>query len=424
MARTLLRVSVFFFAVAILLTWPILLRPERIYLTAPAGYAFVESSGQWYVTDGTGSQEYVDHVLHMREVEYAVERLLSGEFPRMVQPEFTVPPTYILSGAIITVLLPVSTVVFHNLFFVVSMALAGVWTFLFVREVVKNSEVALLSGVLYMSSFYIFNAYLMGHTNQWQLQWIPLLLYGVERVHHHPGGRNIAILGIALALQILSSQQYAVYLSFVLPLYVGLRYACGAKQYGRFAAWKGFGAAGVLAAVLTAPYLVTELLMAGSGETQTYSMGENASPQYVLSMENVIGVFFALEVQPQFWFRLALFFLGTVSLLVLPRRRQLQLVPFVVLFVVGIVLSWGPFAPWAPYAILYQYWPFIEYFRVPYRMLPFALLGSSTVSAGLLLHVTESDDHWTQRGLILVVVLTSVQILLVNYLLQFESYLL
>ncbi|MDF9746753.1 hypothetical protein [Natrinema salsiterrestre] len=120
--------------------------------------------------------------------------------------------------------------------------------------------------------------------------------------------------------------------------------------------------------------------------------------------------------------RLGLLFLGTVVLVTTTPSRQRQLVPFVFLFGIGLILAWGPFSEWAPYAILYRYWPLIEYFRVPYRMLPFALLGSSTLSAAILLPATESGDAWRVRGSLAIAVLVSIQLVLVHYSLQFSPY--
>lgn len=421
---TVLRVSLFYLAVTVLLTWPILSQPDNVYLTAPNGYHFIQDPEQLYLGHQTEGREYIDHIQHMDEVDTASSRLLNGELPDLVQVGYTVPPTYILTGAVLTLLTPLSGIVFHNLFFIGSMFLAGLFTFLLVREVLEDPEVALLAGCIYMSSFYLFNEYLLGHTNQWQIQWIPLVLFGVERIRSRAdigsvGGSTVALLGIAFALQALSSEQYTVYLTFMLPLYILLRSEYGAEGFRRRLFWKRVVPAAVLGLFLASPYIVARLSMAGTEATPVHSLDVVAYSWYVIY--NVAGVFFAANARPQYLFRLSLLLLGILTLVTVPRERYRQLIPFAFLFGIGVVMAWGPFSPVAPYALLHQFWPFIEFFRVPYRMLPFALLGSSTLSAAVLFHVSDPGNSWTRRGIIVIGFLVGIQIFLVHYLLQFTS---
>ncbi|WP_152423242.1 hypothetical protein [Haloterrigena salina] len=417
-------VSLAFLVVTVLLTWPILLQPGQIYLTAPAEYEIVQSSDYWYVghTEQQREDLILDHHVHMGAVEEAAERLRNGRIPYEVDPDYALPPSYVFLGGIVLLLSPLSTIVVHNSFFVVAVFLAGVFTFLFVYEVLQDREVAFLAGVLYMSSFYVFGTYMLGHTNQWQIQWIPLILFAVERLRTRTGGRTIALLAGAFGLQVLSSEQYTVYLSFVLPLYLAVRSLCGARRFRRRSFAKGFAAALIGGVILSSPYLVARGRVATSGATTTYSIATNAFWGNVVELWNLPGVFFAADAPLQFLFRLVLLFLGTVAFVTTTSRRQRQLLPFVVLFGVGLIMAWGPFSDWAPYAILYRHYPLLEYFRTPYRMLPFALLGTSTLSAATLLAVTESGDTWTGRGVFITAVLISIQLVLVHYSLQFTAY--
>lgn len=414
-----------FLVTSILFTFPILLNPEQVYLTAPTEYhvfqAQEEWGTQWFLGHESRGEEYIDHGLHMGVLDEASAQLRELESPILLHSDFTVPPSYVLSGAVVTMILPLSTVVFHNLFFVGSMFLAGLFMYFLVREVVGNPEVALLSGILYMSSFYLFYTYTFGHTNQWQIQWIPLVLFGVERVASDFEGRNVVLLALALSLQVLSSEQYTVYLSFFLPLYVSLRYLCGASKFRSRAFWKGITAASVLSVLAVWPYVAGTLLMTGNG-VETRTLQTNMYHWYVIERTNVVGVMFAADALPQVLFRLLLLAVGAGAVFTTSRHYQLRLLPFAVLFVVGLSFAWGPFSPWAPYTILYEFWPFVEYFRVPYRTLPFALLGSSTLSAAALLHVSKPNDEWTRRGSAVIALVVGIQLILAHLLLQFHGY--
>ncbi|POG55518.1 hypothetical protein [Haloferax marisrubri] len=415
---------VFFATVTALLTFPLLAVPDRIHLTAPATYSFFHD-GAWTIQHPAKGGEYIDHLGAMAAIEGGIDRLLAGNGQIIILSDYTIPPTYIIAGMVTTLVFPISTILFHNLYFVVSMFLAGVFTYLFVRAVLDDREVALLAGVLYMSSFYLFNAYVMGHTNQWQVQWIPLILFSVERMRVHAAtdfvGKSVVLLSLAFVIQVLSSMQYAVYLSFVLPLYVLLRLLYGETGFRSALFWKGFGASTLLAAIVTSPYLYARFRLIQAGTTsQTTLQADN----YVwYQVQNVIGEFFAADAPLQFTFRLLLIVGGVVTLYTVSRRRFRQLAPFAFLFGICVLIAWGPFSPWAPYSLFHTYWPLVGYFRVPYRILPFALLGSSTLAASVLLHLSESETDWMSlRGAVLIVI-TAIQIALVHSTLMFYEYL-
>lgn len=314
--RPTVHAAVLFAILTVLLTFPILLRPDRIYLTAPVGEFLFEGTDHFYVSRG-GFREAADHVQHMDTLEIAANRWQSGESPLVVNPTFIVPPAYLLTGALVVSLLPVETVVFHNGFFLLSMFLAGFFTFLLVQKITDDPNVALLAGALYMSSFFLFNEYLLGHMNQWQIQWIPLILYGVERVRDPTDGRNVVLLGVAFLLQVMSSTQYSAYISFVLPLYIGLRYLDGAREFRSRRFWVRFVAAGLLALLLVTPYLWKRLSL--TGETPTYSLAKNAYEGYVLN--DTVGVFFVRDILPQLGFRLVLLLGGIVALVTAAHPR-------------------------------------------------------------------------------------------------------
>lgn len=413
----------FFTTVTALLTFPILLELDRIHLTAPTTYSFLHD-GAWFIQHPTKGREYIDHLGAMAAVTGSVERLINGGDQIIIFSNYAIPPSYIIAGMFTTIVFKLPTIMFHNLYFVASMLLAGFFTYLFVQEVLDDVEVSLLAGLLYMSSFYMFNSYVMGHTNQWQIQWIPLVLFGVEllrsKVETGFVGKAVLFLGIAFALQVFSSLQYSTYLSFILPLYLVLRTIYGTIEYRSLLFWKGFGAATVIAAVVSSPYLYVRFRLVQTGVTKMTSLQADMYSWYYV--QNIIGEFFAADAQLQFFFRLLLVISGFVSLFSVSRQRFRQLAPFAFLFGICVMIAWGPFSPWAPYSLLHKYWPLIGYFRVPYRMLPFGLLGSSTLAASLLLHLPANNTGWSWKRLIIIGLVTIIQIVLVHHSLVFYEY--
>lgn len=415
-------VVITFVLVTVLLTWPILLQANRVYLTAPKGYYWTQQQGDLFVGHVTLGTEWVDHDLFTWQAEQTAARLRNFKPPILARSGSVsaVPPMYVVPAAILTIFLPFSTVVAHNLLFVGSMFLAGVFTFLFVRKVFGDPEVALLAGILFMSSFYIFQGYMFGHGNQWQIQWIPLVLYTVERVRTRSNLRNITLLSVAFVCQAMASMQYTIYMTFMLPIYLLLRFSYGAVEFRRLDFWKAFLAATGLALVLGIPYILAQLSMVGERPVRTIQ--QNLYRWYVV--QNFSGVFFAADAPLQELFRIGLLVLGGGTLLTVSRRRQKQIIPFAFIFVIGVFLAWGPEWPWALYTVVYKFWPFVEYFRVPYRILPFAILGSSIVSAASLFHVSSAGERWTRNGVLYIGLIAAIQIALIYKLLQFSPYLL
>lgn len=423
-------VVLFFLIVTLLLTWPLILRPDRIFLTAPPEFFYFQEERewgvQWFVGHDQLGTEWVDHGLFIGSIEEGARSIQRFELPTVVHPQLSLPPTYVVTGAVVTALFSVSALVFHNVFFVVSVFLAGLFTFLLVREVLGDPEVALLAGVLYMSTFYLYYSYMMGHANQWQIQWIPLILYCIERLRVERSVGITVLFGVSLALQALSSDQYTTYLTFMLPLYVVARYVSVGREFRDLQFLKNVGIASALAFLVASPYIINRLLFASSNLTQVRSLEVNMYHWNVIEPGNVVGVAFGFEAPFQFLFRLSLLGIGLWVLLISKSAswsRLRQLLPFFVFFVVGISMSWGPFAAWAPYTLAYRFWPLVEYFRAPYRMLPFALLGISTISASALFHVKgDGDGPWSRIGLTVVGLITAAQIALVHVSLQFTAH--
>lgn len=415
-----------FFFIAVLITWPLFFRPDNIYLP-------VSGTAGW---SRTTIPELSDAPIHMKAVEMASNRLRKGKSPLDVRPAYALPQSYVVSGAVLTTVLSISIIAFHNLFFVFSMSLAGYFQYLFIDKVMEDRGTAFLAGVLYMSSYWVFHTYLWGHTNQWQIQWIPLILFGVEKIRSSASFRYTGLLGVALALQVLSSVQYSVYLTFLLPLYVLLRFwndfrvrfrmdrvrtvfadgllSVKDRQNSIRLFLVKFGVAVLLAVILTSPYLFARYSMVEA--TPTRSLSTNSNINWVIN--DIFEVFWSRGLPFHYTFRLTLLAFGISFLFSARHRRQVQLAPLLLLFFTGTALGLGPFNQWSPYTILYQYWPLIDYFRVPQRVFPFIALGSSTLSASFLL--SDSVTKSKRRKLLIIVLIVALQVVLVQEELGFQ----
>lgn len=324
--------------------------------------------------------QYADTERHIQYMEESATLLRDGRSPFIVEPNYALAQTYLLGGGI-AVAAGMPPVTAHNLWFLLSMALSGLFTYWLFRHLERDVGAAVLAGVLYMSSFYLVNEYVWGHPNLWQIQWIPLIVLALERLRGDPSPRNTLLLGVSFSLLVLSSAQYAVYSSALIPIYLLLQHAAtpdAGVRDRRFL--QRFAAAGGIAAVIAAPYLLQR--MQQLGETVTWTIADNLNPAYVLN--GLDGLFFAYRSDLQLILRLTLLLGAAGVIAVAGRDRCRDLTPWAGIYVLSLLLAIGPVSLLTPYYWLHAAWPFVDYFRVPYRVYPFAALSYSMVVGAAL----------------------------------------
>ncbi|PIY59835.1 hypothetical protein COY95_04980, partial [Candidatus Woesearchaeota archaeon CG_4_10_14_0_8_um_filter_47_5] len=352
---------------ALFLTWPLILSLNGFVLTKD--YPDISHS---------------DTMLHISHVKEARALYLKG-VPPLIVDSFDVAQTYIIPGILITSYLPVSDIMYHNLFFLACVVLSGFCTFLFVRYMNRNVYAAFLGGFLYMSSNLLFRAYVWGHTNLMQFQWIPLIFLFVEKVLQEPSKKHALFLGVVGALQLLSSAQYTAYLSFILPLYLGLRtlfFDCKCIKDTRV--WKLFLLAAGIALLLSVFYLVPRMIIPSTIRT----IEENLNPWWRLT--SIKQLFWPYD--PNYLGSIHLLLMGLGSAMLVMQRGKSEfarILPFALLTPFLILGMNGPSSPVMPYYLLYKYWPMINHFRVPARLFPFVLLCGSMVSSSLVVYLGE-----------------------------------
>lgn len=111
--------------------------------------------------------------------------------------------------------------------------LAGVFTYLFVRELGLGASAATVSAAAFaLSGFMI--AWL-GHMHTHVALFLPALLWQVERIAQRPGrSRDIAWLALMVAGALLAGHlQTAVHIAMAVALYVGFRTLAGEQRLGR-----------------------------------------------------------------------------------------------------------------------------------------------------------------------------------------------
>lgn len=343
-----------YLALILLITWPLITGLGSVVL--PARYPDLSHS---------------DHAEHWGELTNLIYRVSHGAAPFQIDKS-DMNHVYLWLGLFFSGVLGMPVPVFFNLYYLLTLLMAGVFTYLFIKDLTRDRLAAWFAGVLYMTSVYIPYAYYWGHSNTTQIQWIPLLFLCLERLLREPTIKNGVGLGIVAALQLFSSTQVAVYASVILPLYLLIRLAMRKSLLGERRFWRSLGAALITVVVVSLPYLLAKLRYHAPVRT----IAENLNPDFRLE--------FVMEVvHPAYHLSLGIlqWFLVLVALYLLVRhyRERQEYLPYAFLFLFVLVCMIGPVSPFYPYYWLYKAWPLIDHMRVPFRMYGFFLLSAVTL---------------------------------------------
>jgi hypothetical protein len=139
-------------------------------------------------------------------------------FPHGVDLTFTT--LSIFNGFLSLVLQPFfSSVCIYNLFFLASLALAGFFTFLLVREIGGEPWGALLGGFIFSYSPFFFFHY--AHLNLLSIYWIPLTLFLVARMISRRSFLYALLASLGFAATALCDWYNLVYLVLLLLFWLG-----------------------------------------------------------------------------------------------------------------------------------------------------------------------------------------------------------
>ena len=141
----------------------------------------------------------------------------------------------------------------YNLLFLSTFVLSGLGMFLFAREITGSTAAAFVGGLLF--AFAPYRIPQSSHLQVLSSQWMPFAMYGFRRYFEH--GRTRALIGAtaAVVVQGLSSGYYLLYFTPFAAAYVVWEMWRKRRLKDR-RAWFALVAAGIVAAVVTAPFVV------------------------------------------------------------------------------------------------------------------------------------------------------------------------
>ena len=361
--------SFFFFGmVSLAITWPLAYHPGGFLL--PQKYNSVSDILH------SDTLEHLAHLGLAREKFLYHENFFVFDFADVAQ-------TYIFFG-IATYFFGISVNVSHNLYFIISVFLSGYCMYFLCKEILKDEAASLWGGFLYMSSSYVFSEYVYGHSNLWQIQWIPLIFLFLEKFLRSPRYVFSFLLGIAIALQVFSSTQYTIYMSFVACLYVIFRVAINPKTISFQNIWKKIVLLCVVLFALAGTFILQKIALHPNVAVGIFSYQGWSVNSFFEFFDPAKNIFFGYAI-------FVPIIVGSFFIFQRNQRRDFGfLYIFSIMFFIFIFLMFGPASVFYPYTWLYWGWPFFQYIRTPYRFFPFALMCIGIISSLFLSKIRTS----------------------------------
>jgi hypothetical protein len=215
---------------------------------------------------------------------------------------------------------------------------------------------------------------IIGHPGNIQVFWVILIFLFIEKIIRH--GKLIygIILGIILSLTLLSALEYFLYLTFILPLYLIFR---DIKLFYNLKFLKTMLIA-FLVFLLSSGWYLNFFI---GKEYKIRTVGENLE----ISVRNI--QFINTRFFPLFLFTS---FLGA---LISIKERLTYTLPFLVIGTFSLIYSLGPFSKFAPHYFFFQFWPYVNAFRTPYRILIFFIISISVFTSVFIQKIYKKNKN-------------------------------
>jgi hypothetical protein len=271
-------------------------------------------------------------------------------------------------------------VLVHNLLLLGAIVASAVGAFVLARHLTGNVAASVVAGIVFAFAPYRFEHY-MHMELQWAM-WIPWAFWALHRTFESGSWRFGALTGVFVALQMMSSIYYGIFLITLAGLCAVLLFVAAprdrlARTIPPLAA--GAAIAGIVCAAYAMPYLATRRTLGGRSNDQVLTYSATPSSYRVATPENLLyGARSGRAGRPErrlFPGMLALL-LAFVAVIRKPgTHATIYLIAVVAAFEMSLGL--GGFS----YRFLYTYVPLYGGLRAPARLGLFVLLFLGVLAA-------------------------------------------
>ncbi len=364
----------FFLAVALILTYPLLLNMSAGVIGAP------------------GSPDYLGHVWHSWWFGEAIATGVNPYEAGYSLFPFGSSDFMAKSGPCLNALLAVpfswlGWTFSINLTVIALLTFNGIGAFVLVRYLTGSTAGALVSGIAMMLIPSLRGELGTGHMDQLSLGWVLLYLYFLIRSGREAGYLNPVLAAFFLLMSTLSFLGYGLLLSVMTVLFAAHRAFRNRNLRDNFLYARRVLVFGLTASMLLAPVAVSYLSTSSSTETSRELKSESRSRDIDKKITDMNSVSLVRKNQGRaglavecWWTIVVLAGLG----IVLAGRAARVWVYTAVLF---FVLALGPAVEigegvWlmSPGNLFYEYWPFFHRLRFPFRLMLFFWMAVSVLA--------------------------------------------
>lgn len=303
----------------------------------------------------------------------------------------------------------------HNVTILLTVALSGFTTYWVVWRLLRNRTAGLIAGIIIAIAPY--HLAQIDHAGLLAVQWLPLVLYFLDRTLRYRRRRDAFLLGLFAFLQAIAAGYYAYVTAFLIVAYLG--YCCIMER--RLLTARGLlhaGAALVIAMALLVPIVLPFWRVAsaeGFARSRTAVEVWSAKPRMWVAAtpDNLLYGRFSRRYSLT-WHNEVFLFPGLIALalggVALRGRRRVRFrAAALVLALVGFILSLGPVLDLKrvgggrlplPYAALYRFVPGMDALRAPLRIAPLTMLGVALLAAigWKQLAIGMRRRHWSRAA--------------------------
>jgi hypothetical protein len=385
-AATLAGVAAFFTALTVLMTWP---------------------QARWFPTHALDHQDVYFNMWRLGWFAHALVSSPSTLFQANIYyPE---PNTLAFSDAMVVeslIALPMllagtRPVLVHNLLLFAAIVASAVGMFVLVERLTRNRAAAVIAGIIFAFAPYRFEHY-MHMELQWTV-WMPWALWALHRTIE--SGRPLHGLqtGLFVALQMLSSVYYGVFLATILPLVGGLLLLSvpRAQALGALKALAlGAGAAAVVCSIYALPYRAAAKQVGPRPPDHVSKFSAQPSDYLVATPDNrIYGSLFASEGERRLFPGLVALLLALAGLLM--RRPTVTFLVYFLAMVVAFEMSLGMHG--YMYRFLYDHVPLFAGLRAPARLGIFVVMFVAVLAAHGYAVLQDAAPRRARRALAILV---------------------
>lgn len=341
-----------------------------LFLTLIVNFVIVSNidsriNNEWDIVHSS----WYDGFIFTEHLELSREKIISGNFAIFTIDSNDFPILFTLFGTCILLLTPLTGVGAFNIIFLISFFLSGLFMFFLTNYLIKNRLIACFSGAMYVMSNYVFLQFLIGHGNQMQIQWIPLLLYFILKSFDTKNIFYAIMLGIVASVLLLSGVQYFAFMTIIFSCIFLVKYW---KQINSLDTAKLLFIAGFVFILLSGIFIFFRINVVSITRTiQDIS--------YKPWRLNSITELFSYNSVIQLKLILIPFFIYGLVKIILSKPKKYSFLLFG--FLLSLIFAIGFIGRFSPYYFLYLFWPFVNKFRTPQRFFPFIHLFMILISA-------------------------------------------